>query len=815
MKVYELAKELNLRSVELVDHFRKKCKVPVKNHMQSLSKEDIQKARNFFGKKSKTPSPKKKPSGVKKKPASAPQAAGSASESAGSVAKASGIIRRRVRPPDKIPPSSSKPSPRPALKEDAAEDKQQAGVTTQPSSASPTPPTVSQAGRHIRPGMVTSDPQDNLFRTQDEAPAPPAGEKKKLKKNILENQNSLFRATDFRKREVIFQPKKKRPLTGLSGKKNKITKPKSHKRVIKMHGHISCQNLSHQLGVKQKDLIKKMKQEGLWDKEREEQKEWDRESAALVASFFDFEVKDLSKTESEIRDSLTFGDLSAEKKIRPPVVTVMGHVNHGKTSLLDRLRKSRVVEKEAGGITQHIGAYSVPVGKSFVTFIDTPGHKAFTAMRTRGAKVTDIVVIVVAADDGVQPQTVEAISHAKSAGVPILVAINKVDVPDVDIEKTKKQMMEQGVVPEEWGGDSIFCSISAKKGQGLDQLLEHIQLLAEVHELKSNPARSAVGVVIESRMEKGRGPVMSLLVKDGTLKSTQTLMIGDKLGRVRQMTNDQGKSIQQALPGQPVEISGFNDLVSTGETFHAVKSEKEARRFLSEKKSLPAPPGDTKPELSIEDMLLKTHLNKTRQLNLILKADVEGSLEAIRHSIKELNTEEVKAEVIHCGLGPFNESDVLLAGAGKALLFGFNVPASEKIKIMVSQKGLSLHSHKVIYTLLEEVEKNMAALLDPEIKEHPGGRAEVLQVFEVSDLGSVAGSQVRQGKIASSHFVRLIRENEVLYEGRIQSLKRFKQSVKEVSEGQECGIGLSQYKDFKVGDRIESFTKTEIRRERL
>ena len=809
MKVYELAKDLNLRSVELVDQLRKQWGMPVRNHMQNLSDQDVDKVKKFFKKKI-GPEIKKKPTVVRRRTTvSNPQLQTAVkqnslvSRSPLSLPAKAGIIRRRVA----VTPSSI-PSDVPKKTKDSEVQKDIPQKDTKISVASSQP----QTGRHIRPGLVTGENTDFLKKLHEPVDTMEV-DKRKIKKNTLENQVKEFRATDFRKREIIFQPKKKRLSTGISSKKNQITKPKSHKRVIKMYSVISLQNLAHQLGVKQKDLVKKIKKESL--SELEDQEFVDHESAALIASFFDFEVKNLEKTKTEVMNSLVFGDLSVSKKTaKPPVVTVMGHVNHGKTSLLDYIRKSRVVEKEAGGITQHIGAYSVPVGNSFVTFIDTPGHAAFAKMRARGAQVTDIVVIVVSADDGVQPQTIEAINHARNAKAPVIVAVNKMDLPNAQPDQVKKQMMEHKLVSEEWGGDTIFCPISALKGDGVKELLEHIHLLAEVHELKANPERSAVGVVIESRMEKGRGGVMTLLVQDGTLQAGQVLVAGPLIGRARQMTDDRRKSISSVGPGRAVEISGFSETVPVGEVFYAVKNEKEARKWISQQATKNE--GDLKKtELSVEDLLLKTHLNQTRQLNIILKTDVVGSLEAIKYSIQELNTEEVEAKIIHSGLGPANESDVLLADAGKAMLLCFNVNPDAKIQRMVSEKSLTVKSYKVIYDLLKDVEKAMAGLLDPEIEELPGGKAEVKQVFQISDTGTIAGCQVQSGKIANAHFARLIREDKILYEGKISSLKRFKQSAKEVSEGQECGIGLGQHKDLQPGDIVESFVRKEIIRDKL
>ena len=814
MKVYELAKDLNLKSVELLDKLRKEHNMPVKNHMQSLSKKDVEKIRGFFDKKNKiVATVKKKPAVVRKKkapPQKAPVVLSNKPDQIEKPVLRTGVIRRRVL-------DVKKPE---LVKADIQNQSNTTDLTETQAKPVPSMPSIgsSATNRHIRPGLVSSESQDALKKINVTVEVPEI-DKKKLKKPILEkeNQSQQFRATDFRKREVIFQPKKKRLSAGLLSKKTQITTPKSYKRLIKIYdNNISIDNISHQIGVKKNILIKKIKQESLLG-EVGIPATFDYETAAVIASYFSFEVKNMIKNKNEIIESLFFGKLSAEKKNKPPVVTVMGHVNHGKTTLLDYIRKSRVASQEVGGITQHIGAYSVPVGNSVVTFIDTPGHAAFTSMRARGAKATDIVVIVVAADDGVQPQTIEAVKHAKEAKVPIIVAVNKVDLPSSNIEQTKKQLMEQELVPEEWGGDTIFCSISALKGEGVKELLEHIQLVAEVHEFKANPDRSAMGLIIESRLEKGRGWVMTLLVQEGTLKSGQVLIADNQVGRVRQMTNDIGASVSSMGPGMPVEVSGFNQAIQVGELFYVVKNEKEARRFMLEKKNETDKKEIDKKEdiLSVEELLFKTHENKMKTLNIVLKTDVEGSMEAIKYSIEKLNTEDVETKIIHANLGAVNESDVLLASTASAVLLCFNVAVDPKAQKLIQKESVSLKSYKVIYDLLKEVETMMAGLLDPDIQESFGGRAEVQQVFPISNVGVIAGCKVTKGKITGNHFARLIREDNVIYEGKISSLKRFKQSTKEVSEGQECGIALVQHKDLKPGDVIESFTRKEIIKETL
>ena len=803
MKVYELARELKLKSVELVDRLRKECDIPAKSHMQALTDSEVAKVRQVFKlklEKQAATARVKKPV-VRKKRVAASKPSTTASVTPLSIPKRS-IIRRTAKAA--LPVQEVVKQGQDATKSES--EHQTIKAQTAQDLANPL------AERLIRPGMVAGKTA-NVFKGVDEI-IDTELEKKKPKKLAIEKegQNKQFRATDFRKREIIFQPKKKRINVGASSRKTVLTQAKAHKRVIRIHNTISIEDLSHQLGVKKNILVARIKKEALLDN-FDVSTSLDYDSATLIASVFGFEVKNLSKNYSDVIQSLEFGNLSAEKQIKPPVVTVMGHVNHGKTTLLDRIRKSRVASQEVGGITQHIGAYSVPAGKSFVTFIDTPGHSAFTAMRARGAKVTDIVVIVVAADDGVQPQTIEAINHAKNAKVPIIVAVNKVDLPDVNLDNIKKQLSEHELVPEEWGGDTIFCSISALKGDGIKELLEHIQLLAEVHELKANPERSAKGMLIENRMEKGRGWVMTLLVQDGTLQSGQVLITGDTVGRARQMTNDIGKVIDTAGPGAPIEISGFTQPAQVGDTFYAVKDEKTARKYLDEKEKYKEKVEDKK--LSIEELIEKTHFNTLKQLNVVLKTDVIGSQEAIKYSIEKLNTDEVETKILHANLGAVNESDVLLASASSAVLLCFNVNVDSKAQKLIREKSILSKSYKVIYDLLEDVEKMMANLLDPEVKETPGGRAEVLQIFNISDIGLVAGCKVVEGKIQNKGLVRVHREEQVIHEGSVSGLKRFKQDTKEVPVGQECGISLNNYKDIQVGDVIETFTQVKIKKDKL
>ena len=820
MKVYELAKDLKIRSVDLVDKLRKEWNIPVRNHMQKLNDVDMEKIKAFLAKEQhkttksvikKKPSVRKvvaKKSVVSVRRVSEDSIASSAKPDLESVPiLRTGIIRRKKVALQSISPAF------------ITEKKKDSRLTIQKATATLS---TAEAGRPIRSGLVPGESVDILKKINESVGFSEAeAEKKKVKKpgTDREGQGRQFRSTDFRKREMIFQPKKKRLFAGVSGKSTMITKPKSHKRVLKIYNTISIEDLSHKMGVKKQVLVNRARKEDLLKEKESSVVHVPYETAVLIASLFDFEVKNLSRKEEDIMNVLAFGDLTAEKTIKPPVVTVMGHVDHGKTTLLDCIRKSRVAGAEEGGITQHIGAYSVPVSNSFVTFIDTPGHSAFTALRARGSQMTDIVVIVVAADDGVQPQTIEAINHAKSAKAQIIVAMNKIDLSSADIERVKKQMTEHELTPEEWGGETIFCSLSARTGKGVKELLEHIHLLAEVHELKANPLRSGMGVVMESRLQKGRGPVMTLLVQDGTLKISQVILAGRQVGRVRQMTDDQGQSISSAGPGRAVEISGFNGIISSGDKFYVVKSEKDARKWLVESShqvpSTNDPLNDPLNEVSAEDLLLKAHVQQIKTLNVVLKTDVTGSIEAIKYSLDKINTDEVTSQVIHSNPGVVNENDVLLAHAGAAVIFCFNVGMDPKARKLAMEKDITIKSHKVIYELLEEVESMMAGLLDPEVKETFGGRIEVRQVFHISNVGTIAGCYLLKGKVSNDHFIRVIRDDQVLHEEKINSLKHLKQSVKSVSEGQECGIGLSKYKDFKPGDILESFIKTETKRKTL
>ncbi|HAF50049.1 MAG TPA: translation initiation factor IF-2 [Synergistaceae bacterium] len=499
-------------------------------------------------------------------------------------------------------------------------------------------------------------------------------------------------------------------------------------------------------------------------------------------------------------------------KPRPPVVTVMGHVDHGKTTLLDYIRHTNVTAREAGGITQHIGASVVEHQGQKIVFLDTPGHEAFTAMRARGTQVTDIVVLVVAADDGVMPQTVEAINHANAAGVPIIVAVNKVDKPNARPEVIRRQLADLGLIPEEWGGDTVMVDISAKTGQGVDHLLEMILLVAELAELKADPTVNAEGAVIEARLDKGKGPVATVIVQQGTLRQGDIVLFDSTWGRIRAMQDDKGKSVKEATPSMPVEITGLNDVPQAGELFRKIESEKEARDAIERKKIEREVEAEHPRRLTLEEFYERIEMGEKQQLNIVLKCDVRGSLEALKASLLNLATEEVGISIVHEGVGNISESDIMLASASNAVILGFDVKLSSDVKKIAEREGVQVRLYRVIYDLIDDVRAALEGMLAPTLKENVTGHAEVRAVFSVPNLGSVAGCYVLDGTIRRSAKVRILRSGAAVWEGAISSLRRFKDDVREVSAGYECGIGFADYHDFREGDIIEAFEVVEEKR---
>lgn len=530
-----------------------------------------------------------------------------------------------------------------------------------------------------------------------------------------------------------------------------------------------------------------------------------------------YEIMCEKKEESSELETLNVEEEDDENLVkRPPIVTVMGHVDHGKTSLLDAIRKTKVIDSEAGGITQHIGAYTVTINGEKITFLDTPGHEAFTAMRARGAQITDIVILVVAADDGIMPQTKEAISHCKAANVPIVVAINKIDKPGANIDRVKQELTEYGLVSEDWGGDTICVPVSAKKGINLDQLLEMVLLTAEMLELKANPNRKAMGTVIEAKLDKGRGAVASLLVQSGTLSVGDSILVGSTYGRIRAMFNDDGKKIKSAGPSMPVEILGLSEVPAAGDRFNEVRDEKTARDMAEKRKEkLKIETLNSNHRVSLEDLYNQIREGKVKELAIIVKADVQGSVEAIKQSLEKLSTDDVKVRVIHGGVGAITETDVTLATASNAIIIGFNVRPDSNASALAEKEEVEIKTYRIIYDAIEDVKSAMIGMLEPEYREVILGKAEIRETYKISNVGTIAGCYVLDGKIVRNSEVRIIREGVVVFEGVLASLKRFKDDVKEVASGYECGLSVDRFNDIKVGDIIEAFKMEAIIRKEL
>lgn len=572
---------------------------------------------------------------------------------------------------------------------------------------------------------------------------------------------------------------------------------------------LSVSELAAKLRMTNADIVKKLMALGIMASASQI---IDYDTASLVAE--DLGAKVSKEVIVTIEDRLIDDSEDKPEDLvpRPPVVVVMGHVDHGKTSILDAIRHTSVTDGEAGGITQHIGAYQVSVNGKSITFLDTPGHAAFTSMRARGAQVTDIAVLVVAADDGIMPQTVEAINHAKAADVPIIVAVNKMDKPEADFNKVIQSLTEYELVPEQWGGDIICVPVSAHTKQGIDELLENIILVAEVRELKANPNREAKGSVIEAKLDKSRGPVATVLVQNGTLHAGDVIVAGTSVGRVRVMSDDKGRRVKSAAPSTPVEIIGLSEVPNAGDIFHVVKDEKMARELVQQRKDEAKEASyNDRSRVTLDDLFSQIQRGQMKTLNVIIKADVQGSVEAVRSSLEKLSNDEVRVDVIHSAVGNITENDVMLAGASKAIIIGFNIRPDNNIKSMAEKDGVDIRLYRVIYDCIEEMESALKGMLAPKFREVSIGMAEVRQTFKVSGVGTIAGLYVKSGRILRSAQIRLIRDGVVVYEGKVDSLKRFKDDVKEVAEGYECGISLEKFDDIKEGDVIEAFTQEQIK----
>ncbi|WP_102028258.1 translation initiation factor IF-2 [Salirhabdus sp. Marseille-P4669] len=628
-----------------------------------------------------------------------------------------------------------------------------------------------------QPKQETSKPQANDSKKNNK--------KKKQKKNKHMNTNNNDKQ----------QPQQKNTETP-----NKIT----------FSGGLTVGELASELGKEPSEIIKKLMFLGVMATINQE---LDKDTIELICDDYGIEVEETVEVDEIAIENFDFEDDPDSLVERPAVVTIMGHVDHGKTTLLDSIRNTKVTEGEAGGITQHIGAYQIVKDGKKITFLDTPGHAAFTSMRSRGAQVTDIAILVVAADDGVMPQTVEAINHAKAAEVPIIIAVNKIDKEGANPDRVMQELTEYELIPEDWGGETIFVPISALQGEGIEDLLEMINLVAEVEELKANPDRLATGTVIEAQLDKGRGPVATLLVQNGTLKVGDPIVVGATFGRVRAMVNDLGRRIKEAGPSMPIEITGLNEVPQAGDRFIAFDDEKKARQVgeARQQKHIEEQRNDTV-RVNLDDLFEQIKQGEMKDINIIIKADVQGSVEALAGSLQKIEVEGVKVKIIHTGVGAITESDIILASASNAIVIGFNVRPDAGAKKTAETENVDIRLHRVIYKAIDEIESAMKGLLDPEFEEKVTGQVEVREIFKVSKVGTIAGCFVTDGKVTRDAGIRLIRNGVVIYEGELDSLKRFKDDVKEVAQGYECGITIKNYNDIKEGDVIEAYVMEEIER---
>lgn len=697
---------------------------------------------------------------------------------------------------------------------------------TEPKKATPSkePAKVQEKKQEARP--QASNQQRRTNNTLQENKSSSSGEKIKNKgsqnRNMTQNNNNRSGGNNSNNNnrnnnKGNFQQRRK---PGINGGKRRTHRPAPQPMVqkelpakITFYESLSVAELAKKLHREPSEIIKKLFMLGVMATINQE---LDKDAIELICADYGVDVEeevriDITDLETHFETTEEVDETLLEE--RPPVVTIMGHVDHGKTTLLDSIRNTKVTAGEAGGITQHIGAYQVEVDGKKISFLDTPGHAAFTTMRARGAKVTDLAIIVVAADDGVMPQTVEAINHAKAAEVPIIVAVNKMDKPSANPDRVMQELTEHGLVPEAWGGETIFVPISALKGEGIDELLEMILLTAEVAELKANPKRSAIGTVIEAQLDKGRGSVATLLVQDGTLRVGDPIVVGHAYGRVRAMVNDIGRRVKEAGPSTPVEITGLNDVPQAGDRFVVFEDEKTARS-VGESRAMTAIQAQRseKQRVTLDNLFEQMSQGDVKELNLIVKADVQGTVEAMAASLMKIDVEGVNVKIIHTGAGAITESDISLAAASNAIVIGFNVRPDVNAKRAAEEEGVDIRLHRIIYKVIEEIEAAMKGMLDPEYEEKIIGQAEVRQTIKVSKVGTIAGSYVTEGKMQRDAGVRIIREGIVVFEGELDSLKRFKDDAKEVAKGYECGITIKNYNDIKEGDIIEAFVMEEIKR---
>jgi translation initiation factor IF-2 len=855
--VYELARDLNMTNKVLLEKLDD-LDISVKSHMSTLDDDMIAQIKSSFfsapEKKETIEETRIKPTVIRRRrkkvnvevsatPEAEPEVIGDGAEEADQEATAAEVPEESVAEGE-------------TLKESEAEEPQDAGAVEveekpaakkvkKPKKAAKKepsakiiklpvkPPEKPLKEKKAAPKKATAKVEKRPIGKKAAAPPPQPevalpgkdAKKRKRKKKYEESdvdKKFLKKKISFKKKAVVegedlyaggYRPRKQRKMgkgkKPLGGQKTQITVAKAIKRRIKIDEAIVLSELAKRMGIKASEIIKAMMAMGSMATVNQT---IDFETAALIAGEFDYEVERASFEEETILKQET--DDPEKMAPRPPVVTIMGHVDHGKTSLLDVIRKTRISESEAGGITQHIGAYHVRTGKGQIAFLDTPGHEAFTAMRARGAQVTDIVVLVVAADDGVMPQTTEAINHSRAAEVPIIVAINKIDKQNADPEKVKRELAEIGLTPEDWGGDTIYVNVSAKEAEGIDELLEMILLQAEVLEFKANPDKLASGHVVEAKIDSGRGAVATVLVREGTLHTGDPVVCGMHYGRIRAMLDDQGHQLESAGPSIPVEIIGLSGVPMAGDEFLALKDEKNAKQVSEHRQQKQRSKELAQSSrLSLDKLYERMQEGEVKDLNLIIKADVHGSIEALNDSLTKLSNDEVNVNVVHSATGTIAESDISLATVSNAIIIGFNVRPSPKVQSLANEENVDMRFYNVIYDVIKDVKNAMVGMMASTFKEHVMGTAEVREVFQIPKIGNIAGCYVTDGKMERGQKMRLLRDGVVIFEGKNSSLRRFKDDVKEVQTGYECGIGIENFNDIKVGDTIDCYYLEEIRPE--
>lgn len=774
MRVYEYAKQNNLTSKDVIEKL-KELNIEVSNHMTMIEQNVINQLNEIYNNKQ---------------------------------------SQRKT----KVEQKQNKDDANQASNQKQQKQHKNRGKTNQMQNTKSNRPNKKQPPAKVKPAPKRVSP--NVVQNEEELDNVVANEKSKVKMAPKNREGKKYEQEYKSKESKAFNRNKGNKNKGKHGQNRKkqeeqkvqqpVKKEKELPKKITFTDTLTVGELAKKLHREPSEIIKKLFMLGVMATINQD---LDKDAIELICSEYGVEVEEkVSIDVSDLESFITEDDNEENLSERPPVVTIMGHVDHGKTTLLDSIRNSKVTKGEAGGITQHIGAYQVEVNDKKITFLDTPGHAAFTTMRARGAKVTDITILVVAADDGVMPQTVEAINHAKAAEVPIIVAVNKIDKPTANPDRVMQELTEHGLIAEDWGGDTIFVPISALTGEGIDQLLEMILLVSEVEELKANPDRRAYGTVIEAQLDKGRGPVATLLVQNGTLKVGDPIVAGNTFGRVRAMVNDIGRRVKEAGPSMPVEITGLHEVPQAGDRFVVFEDEKTARQVgeARAQKALQETRSESA-RVSLDTLFEQMKQGDIKELNIIVKADVQGTVEALAASLQKIDVEGAKVNIIHTGVGAITESDIILATASNAVIIGFNVRPNPNAKRMAEQENVEIRLHRIIYKAIEEIEQAMKGLLDPEYQEKVIGQVEVRTTFKVSKIGTIAGCYVTDGKVTRDSSVRLIRDGIVIFEGEIDSLKRFKDDVKEVNQGYECGITIKNFNDIKEGDVIEAYIMEEIK----